>query len=223
MKTTFKRLIRICRVVVLYSFTSNALGDVNVALTTPANGSTVDAPISLTATASATQGYVVSEIEFFDGTTLIGTDTASPYSVTWSDPSPGTHNLTAKATATKGSSSQIATSSVATITVNAPPSVVLTSPEQDETFVNLPPPPITLTAEASDDESIAQVEFWGMDPNGGQIIIATLTAPPYTYSWTIPAPYYYGGDRPRHGPSEQSLRIIAEKLHGLWTDSSVTT
>ena len=46
----------------------------------------------------------MSKVEFFDGSTLIGTDTTSPYSITWNNAPAGSHTLTAKATATKSGS-----------------------------------------------------------------------------------------------------------------------
>ena len=61
-----------------------------VSLTAPANGATYSAPASipLTASASDTDG-TVSKVEFYSGTTLLGTDTTAPYSYTWSSVPPG--------------------------------------------------------------------------------------------------------------------------------------
>ncbi|OGA47800.1 MAG: hypothetical protein A3G24_21770 [Betaproteobacteria bacterium RIFCSPLOWO2_12_FULL_62_13] len=161
-----------------------AASPVTVTLTAPPNGSTYAAPatITLTATATATQGYKVSKVEFFHGTTLIGTDTKSPYSVTWNNVQPGNYALTAKATAVKKKSpNQIATSSPVSITVNAPnapPTVSLTSPPNGASFNA--PASVTLAATASDtDGSIQKVEFF----HGGTNLIATVSAPPYTFDW----------------------------------------
>jgi Bacterial Ig domain len=69
-----------------------------VSLTGPANGATYTAPASvpLTATASDTDGSIA-KVEFYSGTTLIGTDTSAPYSFTWSSVVAGTYSLTAVA------------------------------------------------------------------------------------------------------------------------------
>ena len=69
-----------------------------VSLTTPANGATFTAPatVTLTATASDTDG-TVSTVEFYAGTTFGGSDSTSPYSVTWSNVPAGTYALTAVA------------------------------------------------------------------------------------------------------------------------------
>ena len=69
-----------------------------VALTAPANGTSYTAPaaIALTASASDPEGQL-SKVEFYSGTTLLGTDTTSPYAFTWSSVAAGTYSLTAVA------------------------------------------------------------------------------------------------------------------------------
>ena len=170
---------------VLLGGTSPALAGVTVSLTAPANNATFLAPanISLSATASANQGYTLSKVEFFHGTTLIGTDTSSPYSINWSNVPAASFSLTAKATAIKkNSADQTATSTPVNIIVNAPnvpPSVSLTSPAGGATFNA--PASITLTANASDsDGTITKVEFF----HGGTNLIATVTTPPYSVLWS---------------------------------------
>src|SRR3569623_1115724 len=68
-----------------------------VSITSPANNAMVAAgtPTSIEATASVTGGNIV-QIEFFDGSTSLGIDMTSPYSVSTTLPA-GTHSLTAKA------------------------------------------------------------------------------------------------------------------------------
>ncbi|MBL8400304.1 MAG: hypothetical protein JNL00_04575 [Candidatus Accumulibacter sp.] len=94
-----------------------------VSLTVPANGASYVAPAAITLTASAadTDG-TISKVEFFQGTTLIGTATAAPYTVTWNSVPAGSYSLTAQATDHQGA----ATTSVArTITVTASGPTVL--------------------------------------------------------------------------------------------------
>ena len=64
-------------------------------LTAPANGATFTAPATITidATASDSDG-TVARVDFFQGATQIGSDTTSPYSVTWSNVPAGTYSLT---------------------------------------------------------------------------------------------------------------------------------
>jgi len=66
-----------------------------VSLTAPAAGTYETSTITLAATASDSDG--ISKVEFYQGSTLIGTATASPYSLTWSNVAAGTYSLTAKA------------------------------------------------------------------------------------------------------------------------------
>src|SRR5204862_118966 len=88
-----------------------------VSLTAPANGTTFTAPATITvsATASDTDG-TISKVDFFAGTTLIGTDTTSPYSISWSNVGAGTYSVTAVATDNGGATT---TSAARTITVSS--------------------------------------------------------------------------------------------------------
>ena len=74
-----------------------------VSLTSPANGSTFTAPasINLAATASDVDGSVT-QVAFYRGSTLVGSDTTSPYSVGWSVGLPGDYSITAVATDDRG-------------------------------------------------------------------------------------------------------------------------
>ena len=90
------------------------------ALTAPANGATFPAPatVTMTANASDTDG-TIARVDFFQGTTLVGSDTTSPYSVTWNNVAAGTYSLTAVAQDDDGAAT---TSAARTITVGNPPS-----------------------------------------------------------------------------------------------------
>jgi hypothetical protein len=54
-------------------------------------------PITFTATATAPASNTVSYVEFFVDGTSIGQDNSSPYSMTWNNPTVGTHQVTAVA------------------------------------------------------------------------------------------------------------------------------
>lgn len=79
--------------------------------------STVGTSITLTATASDSDGSVV-KVEFFNGTTKLGEDTSSAggWNFTWSGAAVGTHSIKAKATDEDGAAT---TSAAATVTVKA--------------------------------------------------------------------------------------------------------
>jgi len=89
-----------------------------VSITDPTNNATFAAPTNLTINASASDSDgTVTQVQFFSGSTLLGSAMNSPYSVTWSNVAVGTYALTAVATDNDGLS---ATSSVVNITVTLP-------------------------------------------------------------------------------------------------------
>ncbi|RED97529.1 Ig-like domain-containing protein [Marinoscillum furvescens] len=88
----------------------------SVSVTAPSNGATYTDGDNVTITASASDSDgTISSVEFYQGSTLLGTDTSSPYSYTWSNVSAGSYSITAKATDNDGAST---TSSSVSITVN---------------------------------------------------------------------------------------------------------
>ena len=91
-----------------------------VSLTSPASGATYTAPatIALAATASDSDG-TISKVDFYSGTTLIGTSTTAPFQVTWSNVPSGTYSLKAVATDNGGATG---TSAVVSVTVSSAPS-----------------------------------------------------------------------------------------------------
>jgi hypothetical protein len=93
-----------------------------VTLTAPANGTNYAAPatITLSATASDPEGPVT-KVEFYSGTALIGTDTTSPYSMTWSAVAAGSYSLKAVAYDSAGANRA---SPLVSVTVTAPTSQI---------------------------------------------------------------------------------------------------
>ena len=90
-----------------------------VSLTSPAAGSTFTAPANITvaATASDSDG-TVTRVDFYRGSTMIGSDTSSPYGYTWTNAAAGSYQLTAVARDDDGATR---TSAVANITVSTVP------------------------------------------------------------------------------------------------------
>ncbi|MBC8085408.1 MAG: T9SS type A sorting domain-containing protein, partial [Hymenobacter sp.] len=70
---------------------------------------------TLTANAADADG-TVSSVEFFNGGTLLGTDTSAPYSFAWANVPAGSYSLTAKATDNLGA---VTTSAAVSVTVNS--------------------------------------------------------------------------------------------------------
>jgi hypothetical protein len=100
----------------VYTFpSSNAAPTVN--LTAPANNSqyTAAASISIAANANDSDGNVT-QVAFYQGGTLLGTDYNAPYTYTWNNVAAGTYSLTAVATDDDGATT---TSGGVAVTVNA--------------------------------------------------------------------------------------------------------
>lgn len=84
---------------------------VSVPATVIKNGTTA-ADVPITATVASTAS-AVTRVDFYQGTTKIGSDSSSPYSYTWPDVAPGTYNIKAQAVTNSGSvDSAIKTTSV---------------------------------------------------------------------------------------------------------------
>jgi Bacterial Ig domain len=149
-----------------------------VSITAPANNASFTAPAAITinATATDTDG-TIAKVDFYNGTTLLGTDTTSPYSYSWANVAAGTYSITAKATDDKGA---ITTSSAISVTVgaNQVPTVSITSPANNASFAA--PANITINANAADaDGTISKVEFYN-----GTTLLGTDTTSPYFYAWS---------------------------------------
>ncbi len=75
----------------------------SASLTAPANETVYDAPASITISASASGGTQgVNRVDFFLNTTLVGTDTTAPYSITVNDIPAGRYAVFARTTAGNG-------------------------------------------------------------------------------------------------------------------------
>jgi pectate lyase len=70
-----------------------------VKITSPATNTSFTGPVSITMNANATAGAdTISKVEFYNGSTLLGTSITVPYSFTWDNVVPGTYSITAMAT-----------------------------------------------------------------------------------------------------------------------------
>ncbi len=158
-----------------------------VSITAPANNATFTAGANVTVTATATDADgSVSKVEFYNGATLLGTVTVSPWNYTMTGIAAGTYNLTARATDNRGA---VTTSSVVTIVVNTPanqsPTVSITAPANNTTIMQ--GSAIALVATASDpDGTIAKVEFYN-----GSTLLGTDNTTPYTFNIANAAPGTY--------------------------------
>lgn len=148
---------------------------VTAELTAPANNATyiVGANVTFKATATTTVGSI-SKVEYYDGNTLLGSATTSPYTFSTTSLTPGLHTITAKATDGNAVS---ATSASVKITIN---NVVVTSaitaPSNNASY-NVGES-VTLTATATTSSgTITKVEYYE-----GNTLLGAATSSPFTFS-----------------------------------------
>lgn len=177
MKTLRNRIPSLLLGMALFGLTPLVSAVPSVSLTAPAANAVFAAPgtVALAATATPSSGTTITKVDFYRGTTLIGSDTTVPYSVTWSNAPAGTYSLTAKATDNKNKST---TSTAISIVVDTPPTASLTAPAANMVFTAGSAIPLTATA-ADSDGTVAKVEFYR-----GSTLIGTATAAPYTVTWS---------------------------------------
>jgi chitodextrinase len=149
-----------------------------VSMTAPINGATVNGS-AVTVSANASDNVAVANVQFkLDGNNLGVPITTAPYSTVWDTTgvSNGIHTLTAVATDTSNNST---TATSITVTVNnpdtTPPTVSLTAPTNNATVSGT----TTISANASDNVGVANVQFQLDGANLG----ATDTTSPYSLSW----------------------------------------
>ncbi|MEK7786755.1 MAG: Ig-like domain-containing protein, partial [Chloroflexota bacterium] len=142
-----------------------------VSISAPADSAPVTGMVAITATAADDNS--VSQVEFFvDGVSIgLGADMGGgTWSINWDTSgviSPPTHSLTAVATDVTARSTTSAPA-VVTVTNAAPTAVSITSPVDLATVTGM----VTITATATDDNAVTQVEFFadavsiGVDTNG---------------------------------------------------------
>ena len=101
--------------------------------------------MTLSATASDSDG-TIARVEFYNGTTLLNSDTAAPYTFTWSSVAAGTYTVKAVAYDNSGASaSSQRHNDGQSAAANKPPTVTLTAPTNGATFTA----PATMTLSAN--------------------------------------------------------------------------
>ncbi len=190
-----------------------------VSITAPINGASYipGANISITATAAATNG-TISRVDFYDGTTLLGSDTTSPFSFVWSGATVGAHTLTAKAT---DSNALVSTSTVVGVTVISRVTSVTLTPD-----VASPRPvgtTITFTAAATGGVS-PQYEFWMRNPANGVWSIVQAYSSVNTFVWTpTVAGSYVIQVRARSAGSTAAFEAYAQPTYNITAPAKVTS
>jgi regulation of enolase protein 1 (concanavalin A-like superfamily) len=166
---------------------------------------TAPATVSLTASASDPENQM-GRVEFYNGSSLLGTDTTAPYSMTWSNVAAGTYSLAAIAYDAAGQSAQSAPVSITvSAAANQPPTVSLTAPANGASYTA--PASITISANASDPENqLTRVDFYN-----GSTLLGSDTNAPYSFAWSNVAAGTY------------SLTAIARDAAGLTKQSAAVS
>jgi uncharacterized protein (DUF2141 family) len=151
-------------------------------LTSPVAYSTFKSPANILITASASDSDgSVSLVEFYVGSTKLGSTSVSPYSFSWNNVASGNYSLTVIATDNLNSRTVSAPISItvadAKLATNKRPYVRISNPRKGNTYGNLSS--ITIDAIASDpDGTISKVEFFN-----GPVSLAEITSEPYSFTW----------------------------------------
>lgn len=185
-----------------------------VSVTAPASGSVLTQNVALPVRASAADADgTVSQVQFFDGATLIGTDVTTPYEISWTPSTTGSHSLTALAT---DDDLAVTTSTAVTVTVQnasgsdiVAPVVQLTSPADSTVNLN---GAVVMQATATDNIGVAGVTF----QVDGQTIGSEDTVAPF--SVVLPATGVYTS-------GQHVIRVRARDAAGnvsAWASATVT-
>ncbi|MBN2505696.1 MAG: lamin tail domain-containing protein [Verrucomicrobia bacterium] len=141
-------------------------------LTRPADAAVLRiGDIELAAEAHDDDGRIV-QVEFYQGDTRLGQDTAHPYAFTWSNVPVGQYALHVVATDDTGMATTSAVAQVSVV-VNPPPLVRLTAPTNTQSFVV--PLHLVIQADAEDDDGLQGVAFFV-----GDTVLGYDTNAPYS-------------------------------------------
>ncbi|HEY2864445.1 MAG TPA: Ig-like domain-containing protein [Casimicrobiaceae bacterium] len=160
-----------------------------VTLTKPAAGAAFVAPATVALAATASSGFSggsINKVEFYANGSIVGSTASPPYTANWSNVAAGTYALTAVATDNLGTTKVSSTVTI-TVTATPPPTIALTAPTNNATFIA--PASIGLSANATAGiagGSIAKVEFYA-----GSSLVATASTAPFAKSWSNVRPGSY--------------------------------
>ena len=90
-------------------YTNQAATLPTIVLSSPVSGASYTAPASISLAATVTaNGHTITQVQFYNGATLLGTVAAAPYSYSWNSVSAGSYSLSAKAVYDSGSTASAA-------------------------------------------------------------------------------------------------------------------
>jgi len=94
-----------------------------IVLSSPLEGTSFTAPATVTLSANVTaNGRTITQVQFFNGNTLLGSAATAPYVLSWNNAAPGSYTVSASAIFDAGSG--IVSSTGSTISVGLPPTLL---------------------------------------------------------------------------------------------------
>ncbi|HYH94339.1 Ig-like domain-containing protein, partial [Hyalangium sp.] len=146
----------------------------SVAITSPAEGVTVQGTVTVSVAAS--DNFGVDRVELYDGPTLIATGSRAPYALSWATRTVpnGAHTLTARAYDAAG---MLSTASINIVVDNdhLPPQASFTTPANGATVSETS----SLQVSASDNRGVTRVDYYVDDT-----LLGSREYAPYTLSWS---------------------------------------
>src|SRR5262249_29133986 len=110
-----------------------------VSITAPAGGATISSPPAITVSANAADSDgTITQVQFSANGSPIGTDSTSPYSISWAPAQSGSYALTAFATDNQGATTTSAVVNITVTTGNSPPAVNITAPSAGASLTSTP-------------------------------------------------------------------------------------
>ena len=145
-----------------------------IAIASPTAGQAIAGPATVTLAANVAgtaSGAAIRQVQYFSGSTLIGSATQAPYNVIWNNLPEGSYSVTALAIDSHGS---VSTSAPVAFQVSLPIQVAITSPANG---AQLSGKNLTLSASVSG-TAITQLAFYN-----GSALLGTMSQPPYSITF----------------------------------------
>jgi RHS repeat-associated protein len=134
-----------------------------ISFQSPSNNAVFVAPLAATAvraSATAPSGTSIVRVEFYANDALIATVTTSPYQFSWNNVAAGAYTLTAKLIDSAGGTTTAAPRTVTVAATNTPPTVTLSTPATNASYIAPVNVPVSATAAGPElNDAVQRVEF----------------------------------------------------------------
>ncbi len=140
-----------------------------ITITSPASNAIIEGSITITAEVSDPDGEITL-VEFLDGSNVLGTGTAAPYSYVWNNPGPGEHSIIIRVTDSNGG---VTTSSATSITSG---SVTGFWSSASSIFANFYPNPASREVYIDSELDLSNATFTLIDVLGKEVVQKTEVA-----------------------------------------------